>query len=309
MMRVVDSHTGGQPTRVIVDGGPDLGTGPLAARRDRLRYQLDRFRSAVVGQPRGSDTLVGALLCPPSDPSNTNGVIFFDSAGYLGMCGHGMIGLIATLDYLGLINTGIHKIETPVGIVTTELRPSGDISVQNVPSYRYKKNVVVDLNGSGKVVGDVAWGGNWFFLVDQHSEELSVGRVERLTDVAQAIRQALARDGITGADGEPIDQVALFGPPRRRDANSRNFVLRGGKSYGRSPCGTGTSAKLACLFEDGKLAEGQTWRQESIVGTVFDGSVNVVDGAILPTILSTAYITAESTLIVDERDPFCWGIQ
>src|SRR2546428_14174568 len=159
MMRVVDSHTGGQPTRVIVDGGPDLGTGPVDERRERFRRQLDRFRSAVVGQPRGSGTLVGALLCPPSDPSCAAGVIFFDGAGYLGMCGHGTIGLIATLDYLGYIKTGIHKIETPVGIVTTNLLPSGDISVQNVPSYRYKKDVVVDLNGSGKFVGDVAWGG------------------------------------------------------------------------------------------------------------------------------------------------------
>jgi 4-hydroxyproline epimerase len=309
MMRVVDSHTGGQPTRVIVEGAPDLGTIPVAERRERLRNHFDRFRCAVVGEPRGSDTLIGALLCPPSDPSCATGVIFFDNSGYLGMCGHGMIGLIATLDYLGHIKTGVHKIETPVGIVTTELHASGDISLQNVPSYRYRKNVVVDLNGSGKFVGDVAWGGNWFFLVDEHSEDLSVARVERLTDVTRAIRRALAHDGVTGAAGEPIEHVALFGPPRRRDANSRNFVLRWGKTYGRSPCGTGTSAKLACLFEDGKLAEGETWRQESIVGTVFDGSVSVVDGAILPTIRGTAYLTAESTLIVDERDAFCWGIQ
>ncbi len=309
MMRVVDSHTGGQPTRVVVEGAPDLGTAPLAERRERLRHNFDRFRSAVVGEPRGSETLIGALLCPPSDPSCATGVIFFDNSGYLGMCGHGTIGLIASLDYLGHIKTGVHRIETPVGIVTTELHASGDVSLQNVPSYRYRKNVIVDVNGSGKFVGDVAWGGNWFFVVDKHSEDLSLARVERLTDVTRAIRQALARDGVTGAAGEPIDHVALFGPPHRRDANSRNFVLRWGKSYGRSPCGTGTSAKLACLFEDGKLAEGETWRQESIVGTVFDGSVTVVDGAILPTIRGTAYLTADSTLIVDERDPFCWGIQ
>jgi len=309
MMRAVDSHTAGQPTRVIVDGAPDLGMGPVAERLERLRINHDRFRLAAVSEPRGSENLVGALLCQPSDSSCAAAVIFFDNAGYLGMCGHGMIGLIATLDYLGHIKAGTHRIETPVGIVTTQLHDSGDISVQNVPSYRHKKNVVVDLDGVGKFVGDVAWGGNWFFLSAQHSEELSVGRVERLTEVTRAIRQALVRDGVTGAAGEPIHQVALFGPPKRRDANSRNFVLSTGNSYGRSPCGTGTSAKLACLFEDGLLAEGQTWRQESIVGTTFDGSVNVVDGAILPTIRGTAYITAESTLIVDQRDPFCWGIQ
>jgi len=308
MMRVIDSHTAGQPTRVIVEGGPDTGSGPLAERRDRLRKTSDRLRSAVVGEPRGSDALVGALRCTPSDPSCTAAVIFFDNVGFLGMSGHGMIGLMATLEYLGQIKSGVHRIETPVGIVTAELHPPGDISIQNVPSFRHRKDVTVDLNGSGTFTGDVAWGGSWYFIAGNQGEELSVERVDRLTEVTRQIRQALARDGVTGPAGEEIDNIALFGPPRRRDANSRNFVLRSGKSYGRSPCGTGTSAKLACLFEDGAIAEGQTWRQESIMGTVFDGSVNVVDGAILPTIRGTAYVTAESMLIVDERDPFCWGL-
>lgn len=308
MMRVIDSHTAGQPTRVIVEGGPDPGSGSLAERRERLRKNFDRLRAAVVGEPRGSDALVGALLCTPSDPSCTAGVIFFDNVAYLGMCGHGMIGLMATLEYLGQIKSGVHRIDTPVGVVTAELHPTGDISIQNVASFRHKKNVTVDLNGSGIFTGDVAWGGSWFFVVDEHGEELSLERVERLTEVSRMIRQALARDGVTGPDGEQIDNIALFGPARRRDANSRNFILRSGKSYGRSPCGTGTSAKLACMFEDGVFAEGQSWRQESIMGTVFDGSVNVVDGAIRPTIRGTAYVTAESMLIVDERDPFCWGL-
>ncbi len=302
-MRVIDSHTAGQPTRVIVEGGPDPGPGTLAERRERLRKSSDRFRSGVVGEPRGSDAMVGALLCRPSDPSCEAGVIFFDNVGYLDMSGHGMIGLVATLEYLGQIKSGQHRIETPVGIVTAELHPTGDISIQNVPSFRHRKDVTVD-----NVTGDVAWGGSWFFVVDSNGEDLSVERVDHLTALTRSIRQALARDGVTGPAGEEIENVALFGPPRRRDANSRNFVLRSGKAYDRSPCGTGISAKLACLFEDGKLAEGQTWRQESIMGTVFDGSVNVVDGALRPTIRGTAYVTAESMLIVDERDPFCWGL-
>jgi 4-hydroxyproline epimerase len=309
MMRVVDSHTAGQPTRVIVDGGPHLGDGPLKDRLGRLRTSHDRFRSIVVGEPRGSDALVGALLCTPNDPSCTTGVIFFDSSGYFGMCGHGVIGVVATLEYLGLIkSSGSHRIETPVGIVTAELHPSGDVSLQNVASFRHKRNVSINVNGSTQFTGDVAWGGNWFYLVNDHGEDLSFGRVEHLTEVTRSIRQALLRDGITGANGEQIDSVALFGPPLRRDARSRNFVLRFGKSYGRSPCGTGLSAKLACLFEDGVLAEGEKWRQESIVGTVFDGSVDVVDGAIRPTVRGSAYVTAEATLIIDERDPLCWGI-
>ena len=308
MMRVVDSHTAGQPTRVVVDGGPNLGDGPLPERLERLRMSHDRYRSIVAGEPRGSDALVGALLCPPNDPTCTTGVIFFDSCGYLGMCGHGIIGVIATLEYLGLIKSGgSHRIETPVGVVTAELHPAGDVSIQNVASFRHKRDVVVGLNGT-KFTGDVAWGGNWFFLVSDHREELSLGRVEHLTEVTRSIRQALLRDGITGANGAQIDSVALFGPPQRRDARSRNFVLRFGKTYGRSPCGTGMSAKLACLFEDGVLAEGEKWRQESIVGTVLDGSVNVVDGAIRPTVRGAAYVTAEATLIIDDRDPLSWGI-
>ena len=216
MMRVIDSHTAGQPTRVIVEGGPNPGEGPLAERRARLREQSDRFRSAVVGEPRGSDALVGALLVPPSDPSCTAGVIFFDSSGYFGMCGHGTIGLIATLEYLGMVKAaGVHRIETPAGVVTTELHPNGEISVQNVPCFRHRKNVGVDLNGAGRVVGDVAYGGNWFFLVDEEKQELTADRVDPLTHYTQAIRQALFHQKVTGPRGEPIDSVALFGPPLR----------------------------------------------------------------------------------------------
>ena len=307
MMRVVDSHTAGQPTRVIVEGGPDLGSSSLAERRDRLRTHFDRFRSAVVGEPRGSDALVGAYLTKPVDESCPAGVIFFDNSGYLDMSGHAVIGLAVTLEYLGRIGTGVSRIETPIGIVAADIHPIGDISMENVPSFRHAKDVTVTVNGS-MFRGDVAWGGSWYFLVDDHREDLIAGNVDRLTEVARSIRSALGRDKITGSKGEEITDIALFGPPQRRDANSRNFVLRSGKSYRRCPGGTATSAKLACLYADGALAEGQMWRQESIIGTIFDGSVKVVDGAILPIIRSTAHVTAESMLIVDERDPFCWGL-
>jgi len=308
-IRVIDSHTEGEPTRVVIDGGPDLVGGSLAERRERFRRDFDRYRSAIVNEPRGSDPVVGALLCPPVDPSCAAGVIFFNNVGYLGMCGHGTIGVVATLAYLGRIAPGTHRIETPVGIVTAELHNEGDVSVGNVPSYRHRKNVVVDAGRFGTFTGDVAWGGNWFFLVNDSREALDLANAERLTDVTWAIRQALTRDGVTGADGAEIDHVELFGAPQRDDAQSRNFVLCPGKAYDRSPCGTGTSAKLACLFEDGKLAEGDTWRQESIVGSLFEGSVRVIDGAIRPTIRGRAFVNAEATLILDESDPFCWGIR
>ncbi len=308
-IRVIDSHTEGEPTRIIVEGGPDLGGGSLADRRERFRREFDRYRSAVVNEPRGSDPVVGALLVPPSDPTCAAGVIFFNNVGYLGMCGHGTIGLVATLAHLGRLKTGVHRIETPVGIVTAELHPSGDVSVANVPSCRFAKDVSVDVDGYGRFTGDVAWGGNWFYLINNHDEELDLKRVERLTELTWAIRQSLEQNGITGRDGAVIDHIELFGAPDRADADSKNFVLCPGKAYDRSPCGTGTSAKMACLYEDGKLPEGKIWRQESIVGSLFEGHISIVSNAIRPIIRGSAYVNAESTLILNDRDPFCWGIR
>src|SRR6266852_4317469 len=307
MIRVIDSHTAGQPTRIIIDGGPDLGRNSIPQRRERLRSNFDRFRSAAISEPRGSDILMGAILCEPADPSCTAGVIFFHNHGYPDLSGHGMIGLGVTLEYLGRISVGEHRIETPIGVLTVGLHPLGDISVRNVRSFRHRKDVKVTVDGTS-YTGDVAWGGSWVFLVSDHREELTPARTGRLTEVARSIRQALSRDGVTGAKGEEILDVALFGRPERRDANSKNFVRRFGSPFRRCPGGTALSAKLACLYEDGALPEGSTWRQESIIGTVFDGAVNVVDGAIVPTIRSTAHVTAESMLIVDERDPLCWGL-
>lgn len=293
---------------MVVDGAPDLGRGTMAERLERFRSGHDGFRSAVVNEPRGSDVIVGALLCEPVEPTSSAGVIFFNNVGYLGMCGHGTIGLVVTLAHLGRIGPGEHHIETPVGIVTARLDESGAVTVDNVPSYRTARRVPVEVPGHGKVTGDVAWGGNWFFLVEDHGMELALDRVERLTDLAWRIRLGLERDGIAGPGGEVIDHVELFGPPSRTGLDSRNFVLCPGKSYDRSPCGTGTSAKMACLYADGKLREGEIWRQESIVGSVFEGGIAVAGGEIRPWIRGSAFVNAEATLIFDERDPFCWGI-
>ena len=307
-VQVVDSHTGGEPTRVVISGGPDLGHGSMAQRLAIFRNQHDGFRSAVVNEPRGSDVMVGGLLCEPCDTTCAAGIIFFNNVGYLGMCGHGTIGLVATLAHLGRIQPGEHRIETPVGIVKAVLHKSGEVIVENVPSFRAAKQVAVDVDGYGRVTGDVAWGGNWFFLVNDHREQIAIENVERLTDVAWRIRQALARQGVTGRDGGEIDHIELFGPPQRQHADSKNFVLCPGKAYDRSPCGTGTSAKLACLAADGKLKEREIWRQESIVGSVFEGSFRLAGESILPSIKGSAYVNAEATLILDPQDPFEMGI-
>lgn len=305
-IRVVDSHTGGEPTRVVVSGGPDLGEGPLAERVERFRTLHDRVRSAVVNEPRGSDVLVGALLVPPHDPTCAFGAIFFNNVGPLGMCGHGTIGLLVTLAHLGRIETGDHRIDTPVGPVTATLHPDGSVSVANVASYRKARAVTVDVPGIGPITGDVAWGGNWFYLVGDHGRTLDLASVEALTDLTWRIRQAV------NAQGYPeVDHVELFGPGGS-GGDSRNFVLCPGKAYDRSPCGTGTSAKLACLAADGDLAEGEEWVQEGILGSAFRGSFRWADraaGTVLPVVTGTAFVTAECTLILDPEDPFCWGIR
>jgi len=308
-VRVIDSHTGGEPTRVVVRGGPDLGTGPLSKRLERFRSQHDCFRSAVVNEPRGSDVMVGALLCEPADSACAAGVIFFNNVGYLGMCGHGTIGLVATLAYLGSINPGQHQIETPVGTVSCVLHESGEVTVNNVASYRTAEKIEVEVPGYGRVSGDVAWGGNWFYLVRDHSLEVTVINIEALTAFTWAIRPDLRENGITGACSAEIDHVELFGPPRMEGADSRNFVLCPGKAYDRSPCGTGTSAKLACLYADGKLREGEIWRQESVIGSVFEGTVKVRDGKVYPSIKGSAFVNADAELVLDPRDPLCMGIR
>ena len=308
-VQVIDSHTGGEPTRVVLGGGPDVGGGPVAHRLRVLRREHDAFRAAVVCEPRGSDVLVGALLLPPSDPRCVAGVIFFNNVGYLGMCGHGTIGLVTTLAHLGRIGPGEHQIETPVGVVTARLHDDGAVSVANVPCYRYEAAVCVPLSGHGPVCGDVAWGGNWFFLAHVPDQELSLRRADALTEFTRHLRQSLTEHEITGRDGEEIDHIELYGPSPTPGVHSRNFVLCPGGAYDRSPCGTGTSAKLACLYADGKFNEGDVWRQEGITGSVFEGRVQCVGENLIPTITGRASVNAEATLILDPADPLCWGIR
>lgn len=310
---IVDSHTGGEPTRLVISGGPDLGRGPLAERLAILQRDFDRVRQAVVNEPRGSDVMVGALLCEPHDPLCSAGVIFFNNVGYLGMCGHGTIGLIASLVHLGRIAPGVHRIETPVGVVEAELHDDASVTVRNVPAYRYRADVALEVPGVGRVHGDIAWGGNWFFLVADHGQALDYTRVEALTEVTWAIRAALEANGVTGEGGAVIDHIELFADSPTPGIDSRNFVLCPGKAYDRSPCGTGTSAKIACLAADGLLAAGVSWRQESIVGSVFEASHDRDDtlapGFIRPSIRGTAHVNAEARLIFSNDDPFAWGIR
>lgn len=310
-IHIFDSHTQGEPTRLVVAGGPDLGNGPLSERRAIFARDFDHFRSAIINEPRGADHLVGALLCEPVDASCAAGVIFFNNTDFLQMCGHGTIGLVATLAHLGKIDVGFHRIETPVGVVGAQLHDKHRVSIRNLPAYRYRKAVPVEIESVGTLHGDIAWGGNWFFLVNQHEQELSVKRLRELTDFTTRIKDALEAQGIFGADGALIDHVELFGPPQDARNNSRNFVLCPGDQYDRSPCGTGTSAKLACLHADGKWKAGQILRQESILGTVFEAQFELgeVEGQVLPTITGSAFVTGETRLILNESDPLRFGVR
>ncbi|MDT8991275.1 proline racemase family protein [Curvibacter sp. APW13] len=336
-IHVIDSHTGGEPTRVVTGGFPDLGSGSMRERLERLRAHHDDWRAASMLEPRGNDVLVGALLCTPVNPAAAAGVIFFNNTGYLGMCGHGTIGLVATLAYMGRIGAGEHLIETPVGDVRATLHDDRTVSVRNVPAYRHARAVPLRLDDGSTITGDIAWGGNWFFLVAEHGQRVAPDNIAALTHYTTRIRQALAAQGITGANGAEIDHIELFaedesgfaaGPPQGERAplggsaadaaasvgarcHSRNFVLCPGMAYDRSPCGTGTSAKLACLAADATLAPGAVWRQASVIGSVFEGSYTLADtpGHIIPTIRGQAWISAEATLLLDPTDPYRWGIR
>ena len=305
-VRVIDSHTGGEPTRLVLEGGPDLGAGSLEERARRFREEHDGFRSAVVNEPRGSDAWVGALLCAPQRADCQLGVIFFNNVGLLGMCGHGAIGVVASLAALGRLAPGRLRLDTPVGAVDAALRADGSVSIRNVPSRRVAKDVPLALASGERATADVAWGGNWFLLAKCPDPPIALNHVETLTRIAWELRAA------ANAQGFPdVDHVELFGAPSP-GADARSFVLCPGKAYDRSPCGTGTSAKLACLAADGALPEGEPWVQESVIGSRFRARYRWLDrarGEISPWITGEAHVTAEATLRLDPRDPFCWGIR
>ena len=308
-LKIIDSHTGGEPTRVIIEGGPDLGSGAMSERLENFKANFDHIRKALVNEPRGSSVMVGALMCQPVNPKHAAGVIFFNNAGFLGMCGHGLIGLAVTLYHLDRIGLGKHTIETPVGLVSVNLLSPHRVEIDNVASYRFAKNVEVDVDGLGKISGDIAWGGNWFYLVKDDSLDIDLQHAESLLSMTKKIKSALQQNKITGSYAAEIDHIELFSSKNISDnADSRNFVLCPGNEFDRSPCGTGTSAKLACLHEDGHLLTEQVWRQQSVVGSIFEGKVSIINKQLIPSITGEAFISLESTVYFDEDDPYRYGL-
>jgi 4-hydroxyproline epimerase len=308
-IRVVDSHTEGEPTRVVIDGWPQPAGATMAERRDDLRARYDHLRRAVVREPRGHDAIVGALLTPPVTPDAVAGIIFFNNGTYLGMCGHGLIGVVRTLEYLDRVAPGVSRYDTPVGTVSAELAADRMVTIQNVAAHCFATDVGVDVPGFGRVVGDIAYGGNWFFLAHVDGVAVDLAGARGLTTLTQSIQDALRAARITGANGADIDHIELSVAPSRADADSRNFVLCSGGDYDRSPCGTGTSAVMAARHHRGQLALGAPWRQEGISGGVFTGWLTAgPDGALIPHVRGTAFVTGEATLRFDPNDPFRAGL-
>ncbi len=302
---VIDSHTEGEPTRVVL-GDPLRLARPAANLRRALEEGHDWLRRALCLEPRGSEIAVGAYLT--GDPTHGYEAVFFNNAGYLGMCGHATVGVIVSLAHAGLALPGPVELRTPGGPVRARLLGRSAVEFENVPSRRHLAGVTLDVPGHGSVTGDVAYGGNWFFLVSSPSLDLRPANAPDLLAFTQAVMGALRDQGVTGDGGAPIDHVELFGPPTRPGADSRNFVLCPGGQFDRSPCGTGTSAKLACLVAEGRLAPGQTWRQEGFAGGVFEAVAAPHPEGVVPTLTGRAYVTAETTLVIDPEDPMRDGL-
>lgn len=311
MMRIqtVDSHTGGEPTRVVLSGWPEPQGKTLVEKVEYMRKHHEKIRQGVVCEPRGHNAIVGALLLPAMEKDSLTSVIFFNDVGYIGMCGHAMLGLVETLRHLGRLKGNYARVDTPVGTVDVRIGDNGKVTVSNVPSYLYKGDVSVQVEGIGEIRGDIAWGGNWFFLVNNFCPDLKMSNIDYLMSSSKKIRQALIEQGFRGEEGAIVDHIEYFGPPQMANAHSKNFVLCPGNSYDRAPCGTGTSAKLACLHARGKLAVGEVWVQESITGSFYELYLQYDKGVLTPYITSRAYVTGESTLFFNEEDPFCWGIE
>ena len=308
-VQVIDSHTEGEPTRVVVRGWPQPRGATMAERRDDLRERFDHLRRAVVCEPRGHDAIVGALLTPPVHGDSVAGIIFFNNGTYLGMCGHGLIGVVRTLEFLDQLAPGISRFDTPVGTVIAELATDGTVTIENIPASLHARDVDVDVPGYGRVLGDVAWGGNWFFITHTEHVPVDMAHLSELGRFTRAIQHALNAQGITGADGAEIDHIEISARPVRADADSRNYVRCSGGEYDRSPCGTGTSATMAALHGRGELAFGERWHQEGITGGMLTGWLTPgKNGTLVPHIRGTAFITGEATLHFDAGDPFRSGI-
>ena len=328
VIQAVDSHTAGEPTRIVTGGLPPLAGASMAEKRTILQRDHDGLRRALVLEPRGHDAIVLAYLLPPCTPGAHLGVVFANDAGYLGMCGHGAIGVATVAVAMGMV-AAVEPVtevvlDTPAGVVPCRVAVAGgkvkSVTITNVPSFLFAQRVVVPVHGFGKVAADIAYGDNWFAFVEADQLGLMVEKTHLpvLMQAATAVREALVREGVRGrhperSGDEIVDHVKLFAPLAGDEPGARALTLCPGAAYDRSPCGTGTSAKLAVLHAKGELEIGAWFRSQSVLATEFRARVvrETRVGphpAIVPEVTGSAWITGFPTFVLDPEDPCRFGI-
>lgn len=321
----IDAHTCGNPVRLVAGGGPQLDGATMMERRAHFLAEYDWIRTGLMFEPRGHDAMSGSILYPPTRPDCDVAILFIETSGCLPMCGHGTIGTVTVMIEHGLVRPkvpGLLKLDTPAGLVEARYEMQGDkvthVRIRNVASYLHATDLSVEVPGLGELRFDVAYGGNFYAIVEpqptfRDMEDLSTGDIQRLSPLIR--RLVNEKYEIVHRDNPAIkglSHVQWTGKPRHPQAHARNAVFYGDRGIDRSPCGTGTSARMAQLAARGDLKEGQDFVHESIIGSLFHGRVEAlttVGGApgIIPSIQGEAWVTGLNTIFLYDEEPYTKG--
>ena len=322
---IIDGHTCGNPVRLVAGGGPLLTGATMMERRAHFLAEFDWIRTGLMFEPRGHDMMSGSILYPPTRPDCDTGILFIETSGCLPMCGHGTIGTVTMAIEHGLVNPktpGVLRLDTPAGLVVAEYRQEGqyveEVRITNVPAYLHAEALAVDCPGLGEITVDVAYGGNFYGIVEPQANyrDMADFSAGELIGMSPVLRQRLNErysfvhpdnPGISG-----LSHILWTGAPLDPEADARNAVFYGDKAIDRSPCGTGTSARMAQLHAKGRLKAGDGFVHESIIGSLFKGRVEKevpVAGrtGIIPSIGGWARTTGYNTIFIDDRDPYAHG--
>jgi 4-hydroxyproline epimerase len=323
----IDGHTCGNPVRVVAGGGPALQGSTMLERRAHFLAEFDWIRTGLMFEPRGHDIMSGSILYPPTREDCDVAILFIETSGCLPMCGHGTIGTVSTMIEHGLVTPktpGTLRLDTPAGLVIANYRQEGayveEVRLTNVPAYLHAEGLTAEVPGLGEVVVDVAYGGNFYAIVDPQAAiadmaEVSAGDLLRYSPV---LRRALNEKYEFRHPEKPeingLSHILWTGKPTRDGATARNAVFYGDKAIDRSPCGTGTSARMAQWAAQGRLKTGDEFVHESIIGSLFKGRVEAATTvgskqAIVPSIAGWARVTGLNTIFINDRDPFAHGFQ
>ncbi|RWP63420.1 MAG: 4-hydroxyproline epimerase [Mesorhizobium sp.] len=321
----IDGHTCGNPVRLVAGGGPLLNGATMMERRAHFLAEYDWIRTGLMFEPRGHDVMSGSILYPPTRPDCDVAILFIETSGCLPMCGHGTIGTVTMAIEHGLVKPktpGLLRLDTPAGLVTAEYKQVGDyveeVRITNVPSFLHAEGLTVECPQLGEISVDVAYGGNFYAIVEPQKtyRDMADHSAGDLIAWSPVVRQRLnEKYAFVHPENPGIDRLSHIlwtGAPTDSQADARNAVFYGDKAIDRSPCGTGTSARMAQLHAKGKLGTGDEFVHESIIGSLFKGRVEkevTVAGkpAIIPSIGGWARMTGLNTIFIDDRDPFAHG--